>query len=170
VKNSRRFVAAVVCLAVLLLIIVAALVVSEKTRAFILPRGSSYRPEIWSAAVTRIIDGNMWYGLGINSPDDFLINGQVLLHPHNMYLSVAYQGGVIALGLLGVLLVLVFKALMRNYAKLDAKFALGVLTITLTAYLLDGHELVDKVGPSWFLFWLPVAISLGIVWSQPRRP
>jgi hypothetical protein len=41
---------------------------------------------------------------------------------------------------------------------------MGILAIALPSYLLDGHEIVDKVGETWFLFWLPVAISLALRW------
>jgi O-antigen ligase len=169
VNNRERFVVAVGALAVVLLAAIAALIASETTEAFILPRGSSFRPEIWRAALERITDGNKWLGLGINTPDDFRIFGRTFLHPHNMYLSVAYQGGLIALGLLLVLLGWVIRALMRNYSSPDAKFALGVLSIAVSAYLLDGHELIDKIGATWLMFWLPVAIALGFNWSQPSR-
>ena len=30
-------------------------------------------------------------------------------------------------------------------------------------------ELVDKVGETWFLFWLPVGIGLGLSWTQLYR-
>ena len=71
--------------------------------------------------------------------------------------------------LFGVVLVGVLRVLFNNYDRSDAKLALGVLGIALPAYFLDGHELVDKVGSTWFLFWLPVAISLGLSWSRPNR-
>jgi O-antigen ligase len=169
VKSSQRFIASVASLAVVLAVVVASLVINDSTRGFVLPRGYSYRPEIWSAAIDRIAEGNIWVGLGINTPDDYLIRDITFFHPHSMYLSIVHQAGLVALALTIVLLGLVFRSLMRNYRSLDAKFALGVLGIALSAYLLDGHELIDKVGPTWLLFWLPVAIALGFDWSQPSR-
>jgi hypothetical protein len=63
----------------------------------------------------------------------------------------------------------VLNELLRSYEHPDAKLALGILGIALPAYLLDGHELLDKVGSTWFLLWLPVAIGVGLTWSRPRR-
>ena len=58
-----------------------------------------------------------------------------------------------------------FAVLLQFYEEPDAKFALGLFAMSLSSYLLDGHELVDKVGDTWFLFWLPIGISLGISWK-----
>lgn len=65
-----------------------------------------------------------------------------------------------------VLIVWVLGLLLRWYEQSEAKLALGILGIALPAYLLDGHELIDKVGSTWFLFWLPVATALGFAWRQ----
>jgi len=56
--------------------------------------------------------------------------------------------------------------LFRGYEHPNAKLALALLAMALTSYLLDGHELIDKVGETWFLFWLPVGISLGLAWNR----
>ena len=41
-----------------------------------------------------------------------------------------------------------------------------MVAIVLSAYRLDGYELVE-VGSTWFLIWLPVAIALGLGWNKP---
>ena len=86
-----------------------------------------------------------------------------------MFLAVLFQGGLVALILFLALLVKTIKTLFENYELDDAKLALGVLGVALPSYLLDGHELVDKVGESWVLFWLPVAISVGLSWCLAHR-
>ena len=169
VRDPQRFVAGVIALAVILAGILAGLIASEETRDVLLPRGDSFRPGIWAVAVDRIADGHVWFGLGIATPDNVTVDETEFLHPHNMYLSVAYQGGLLGLTLLVVLVLWVLNELRRNYADRDAKLALGVLGVALPAYLLDGHELLDKVGSTWFLFWLPVAVALGLRWRSPRQ-
>ena len=86
-----------------------------------------------------------------------------------MYLAVLFQGGAVAAAMFAALLVMVVRTLFQNYESTDAKLAIGILGIALSSYMLDGHELVDKVGETWFLFWLPVAISVGLTWSQAQR-
>jgi O-antigen ligase len=86
----------------------------------------------------------------------------VFLHPHNLYLAVTHQGGLIGLALLLGLLGHTLLTLMQHYRRGDAKLALGILGLALPACLVDGHELVDKVGSTWFLIWLPVGISVGL--------
>ncbi len=168
IRNRARFVPAVILLAVGLLVMTLALAMTEAGREFVLPRGTSYRPEIWRAALDRILDGNLWVGLGVNTSDDFVIDGQTFLHPHDLYLAVLYHGGIVALGFLVALILLVLRSLWRNYEALDAKLALGLFSGALSAFLLDGHELVDKVGAAWLLFWLPVALALGLEWRRVR--
>ena len=166
---AQRFVAGIVSVGFVLGVAIAALAAGDDTRPLLLPRGTSFRPEIWSHTVERILAGGLWLGLGIGTSDDIELGDLVFQHPHNMYLSVAFQGGLAALWLLLLLIVWCLSILIRNFDKPDAKLALGILGIALPAYLLDGHELVDKVGSTWFLLWLPVAIALGREWSRPRK-
>ena len=139
---------------------------NEATRTFLLPRGTSFRPEIWDQAMSRIFDGHAWFGLGIITDNNFLIGESVILHPHSLYLSVLYQGGFVALVMFVVVLWKTLQELLRAYDEPDAKLALGVLGLALPAYLLDGHELLDKIGSTWFLVWLPIAIAVGLRWSR----
>jgi len=41
--------------------------------------------------------------------------------------------------------------------------------MALPAYLLDGHELLDKISDTWFLIWLPVALALSLRWHSTYR-
>ena len=142
------------------------LFVNETTQSLLLPRGTSFRPEIWDQAISRIFDGHAWFGLGINTENNFLVFESVILHPHNLYLSVLYQGGFVALGMFLLVLWRTLHELLLAYEDADAKLALGVLGLALPAYMLDGHELLDKIGSTWFLIWLPVAIAVGLRWSR----
>lgn len=167
--DRQRFVASVLSVALLGGVMLVALFVMDGTRELLLPRGTSFRPEIWDQAMARILDGHLLFGLGINTPNDFDLEVAHVLHPHNLYLSVLYQGGLVGLLLfLGVLWKTIIE-LLRHYDDPDAKLALGILAAGLPAYLLDGHELLDKIGSTWFLIWLPVAIAVGLRWSRSLR-
>ena len=166
VAERDRFRSGIVMVGLLGAIFLVLLFINEGTRSLLLPRGTSFRTEIWELAIARILDGHLWVGLGILTDDNFLIGDTEILHPHNLYLSVMYQGGLLGLCLLGVLLWKVITELWRAYDDADAKLALGILGLALPAYVLDGHELLDKIGSTWFLIWLPVAIAVGLRWSR----
>ena len=129
---------------------------------FVLPRGLSLRPGIWSAYWTQLVDDGLWFGVGVLSEDLKQVAGWPVLHPHNLYLAVAWQGGLLGLALLLVVVALTSRVLLRHYEEAEAKLALSLWALGLPSYLLDGYELIDKVGWTWLLFWLPVAIGLGL--------
>jgi len=146
------------------------LVLTQTTMVDVLfPRGDSFRLEIWEAAITKTIQGGPVFGLGILTPDDFQVGGQTILHPHSLYVSVFFQGGVVGLILLTGLIARASWVLLSNFSDADAKFGLAIFAIALTAYLFDEHELVDKVGSTWFLFWLPVGFAMGLQWRPKPR-
>jgi O-antigen ligase len=169
IRDRQRFVAGVLSLAVILAVLLAGLLANDLTRDVVLPRGDSFRPIIWGVTLERVSAGGLWFGLGISTPDNVQSGGIEFLHPHSMYLSVLYQGGLVGVTLFLAGLFWVLTELRRSYEHPDAKLALGVLGVALPAYLLDGHELLDKVGSTWFLLWLPVAIGVGLRWSRPRQ-
>ena len=150
----------------LVVVVTGVALLNDQLTSLLLPRGDSFRLQIWSAALEQV-QGNWFAGLGILTQDDLEIGGLVFHHPHSMYLSLLYQGGIVALGLYVGLIGWTLVTLIRNYEYADAKLALSILALALTAHLLDGHELVDKVGSSWFLIWLPVAMAVGLRWAEP---
>jgi len=169
VVSRQNFIVVVAAFGVVLGALIAALVANPATAGDILPRGASFRPDIWGEAWERILADGWLFGLGVNTSDNLTIEGREFLHPHSMYLSVTYQGGLIALGLFLALLVAIVATLLQSYQHQDAKLGLGLLALALPAYVLDGHEFVDKVGATWFLLWFPVGIALGLRWSKPAK-
>ena len=173
VADRQRFAAAVLGMGVILVALLAALIANESTRTLVLPRGDSFRPAIWLATLSAVADGGLWFGRGILTDDTLATAVGEFPHPHNMYLSVLFQGGLVGAALFAALIAAVVRTLFNHYGHRDAKLALGILGLALPAWLLDGHELIDKVGMTWFLFWLPVAISLGLAWMgrlDAKRP
>lgn len=169
VTDPQRFVAGVVTLGFVLSVLLAVLVANDASREWLVPRGTSYRPEIWGDAIADLLRHGALFGRGVNTGNYVLAGGIGFEHPHSMYISVAYQGGLVALGLFLLLIAVVLRLLVRNYHEPDAALALGVFGITLPAYLLDGHELLGSVSSTWFLFWLPVAIGVGFSWRSLLR-
>ncbi len=169
IKDPRQLLVAVVSMVFVGGVLFLALVLNDTTRELLLPRGDSFRLSIWSHTLERIVQ-SPWVGLGINTLDEIRTDDVVHAHPHSLYLALWYQGGVVALGMYLVVLVLSLRSVLLRYETRDAKLALSVLVLGSSAFLLDGHELLDKIGEAWFLVWLPVGISLGLRWggSVPR--
>jgi O-antigen ligase len=170
IKDPQRFVAAFMALLIVMSAILLAMMMSDTSRDLLLPRGDSFRLGIWSEVLSRVTKDAPLIGLGIGTPDQVRLGNEIFSHPHNMYLAVYFQGGLLALLLFWVLIVWCLSVLFKSYAARNAKLALGLLSMALASYLFDGHELVDKVGETWFLFWLPVSMALGLSWSRSWTP
>ena len=167
VTTARGFILGAVALAVgLLLALLAAFWLVPGADDMILPRGDSFRPAIWLDYAARIRSDGMWFGLGVLTPDVIQVGGYDVLHPHSLYLAVAYQSGLLGLALMVAVIAVTAHTLVDHYDEPGAKLGLAVWAVALPGYLLDGHELVDKVGWTWLLFWLPVGIALG---TRARR-
>ena len=169
VEDARAFTLAVITLAGLIAISLGLLVLNPDLRELLLPRGASFRPEIWATVLDRVLDQSLLIGRGIISAADVIGPTRTFDHPHNMYLAILDQGGLVGLLLYVGVLLKSIKLLLANYHSVDAKLALGILAIGLSAHLLDGHELIDKIGSSWFLIWLPVGVALGFGWLKTER-
>ncbi len=165
-EDRQRFVAGVLALLVIALVAVLALVANEATREWLLPRGDSFRIDIWAYALEVTWSEARWFGFGILTPDQMPVGDRMFSHPHSMYVAVFYQGGIVGLALFMLLTMMTLRTLLLEYQQPSAKLALGLLALALVSYLLDGHELVDKVGETWFLYWLPVGLALGIQWAR----
>lgn len=141
---------------------------NPESRELLFPRGDSFRLDIWHSVLLRIYE-NPIFGSGILTNDDVHAGSLVFQHAHNLYLSLLFQGGVFGLSLFIGLIVFCLKTLTTSYQERDAKVALAIFSLALTSFLLDGHEVVDKIGESWFMVWLPVAICVGIHWKNGLR-
>ncbi len=142
--------------------IVIALFARPEWLVTLLPRGDSFRLEIWSTEWRRLVENGPWFGLGILTRDDVALEGHTFLHPHSLYLSSALQGGLVGLLLLLGLLSCAGWRLLQAAHLPDAKLGAALLATGMSGYLFDGWELIDKVGLSWLLLWVPVAIAMAV--------
>ncbi len=164
-EDPKQFVISIVSLVLIGALVLSLAATNSAVNESLLPRGDSFRLAIWSSTLDRIAMDSVLFGRGILTNDDVMIEGVVFDHPHNMYLALLHQGGVVAVVLFAAVLARAFSILLKFYEDRDAKFALGLFAMSLSSYMLDGHELIDKVGDTWFLFWLPMGIVLGISWK-----
>jgi hypothetical protein len=123
----------------------------------LIERGLGHRPEIWQMAITEV-GGNILLGLGALATPAFpLVTWDGIPfnahHPHSVFVSDYYFGGITGLALLVVTTVL---AVRRAGTRASAMLLFGVFIL-----ILDGGQVVDKVNAIWLLLWLPVGLALG---------
>ena len=167
ISDRFRAITALVSFIVLLATVLIALSLGDVGTELLFPRGDSYRLEIWRKAIDQTISANIWFGNGISTSDRIFLSDLSFSHPHSIYVALFFQGGLVALGLFFGLLVHSFRLLFAEYDDRDSKLGMSLLIMAVSTYLLDGHELVDKVSDVWLLIWLPVAICLGSAWRKP---
>lgn len=161
-KSRSRFLIFSALLAVMGVVALVATWNFPELRTLVFPRGDSYRVEIWGQTIRQILDHGLWFGRGVLTDDDVLVGGFVSQHPHNLYLAILFQGGILGLSIFAMLMWSSLAALLRRFDDEEARLGFAILAIALPAYLLDGFELVDKIGWTWILIWLPVAMSIGV--------
>lgn len=165
----RQFLVTLVGMGILMGIVVIALAFGDATAQIILPRGSSFRPEIWGETLRLILESDaLLIGRGILTSDDVMAGGILMPHAHNIYLALVHQGGLVALLLYISVLTSAVVAMFRNFDLADARLGVSILILAMFSHLLDGHELIDKVGDTWLLVWMPVGLALGMSWTPGR--
>lgn len=125
-----------------------------------LRRADSFRPEIWTGVVDKALDGNWFFGNGINTSSATQFRDIVFDHAHSIYVGTFYYGGVVGLLLLLALLVITYRHLLTRPHSELRDLALMMLTFGAVTLALDGDQLLEKVDYPWLVFWLPVALAL----------
>ena len=163
-----RFAGATVAGAVAIALLAFALAANEYTRDFLLPRADSFRLGIWEAVLADVARHGPWFGRGILSPDEVSVQDIGFRHAHSMYLSVLYHGGVVAAALLAATLGGTAVVLVRRLGYAEARLAIALLAAGAVFWLVDGRQLVERVGVHWWLFWLPVATAVGLATGKRK--
>jgi O-antigen ligase len=133
-------------------------------------QGFSYRPKIWSLALQQIAE-KPWFGYGFTSPT--IISGADLpfpmVHPHNVLLLVAYQGGLVGLILWGAIYVYSLHFAWQKRQNNLVLIASTWLVYGLGAGLTDSPHIMPRPNEVWFLLWIPLALLLAASWAEKRR-
>jgi O-antigen ligase len=126
----------------------------------VLHRALSFRPEIWLKAVRDTTQENLILGKGIASSSRLLIDGISHHHPHSIYVSTFFYGGLTG----ALLLVTLISACLKELIKKDFTplviLALSTLLYAVSTLMIDGNRLLEKIDFHWLVFWLPVALCL----------
>lgn len=118
-------------------------------------RGNSYRFAIWQNGLGQLLHSplNGLVGFGLSAPTTNVSAATVQDHYHSIYLSTAYYGGVIALGLYLVCLLQVFKNLL---AKPQGKLWLCLLVPMQLGFVVDGENFFVTPSAMMLAYLLPL--------------
>ena len=133
-------------------------------------RALSFRPEIWGEFISRTIEGNALFGVGLGTSTLFQLPELLIKHPHSLFVSTFHYGGVVGLALYCAMLTAVISAASELQDSEQRHLTLMLLAFGITATFFDGNEAVSKIDHLWLIIWLPVGLALsagGVVPNQP---
>ena len=125
----------------------------------LLERSTSLRPEIWEAVYVHLSFPQLITGMGTSADASVYYAGELYKHPHSIYLSTVYYGGI--LGLVGLLTV--FGYALFQMTKLDRSimiYAIPLFIYGLICLTVDGNRIIRKIDFIWLMVWLPISLSL----------
>jgi hypothetical protein len=130
-------------------------------------RGGSYRMEAWQLYLHRLEKGEWLWGKGIadNARFEHLPG---VIHPHSMFVSHLYYGGIIGLALFVLLLAVALWGGWKNYRQLRDPLPLSLLVTVAVMGLFDFSHLLAPPNAPWLYFWLPV-LWAGSVTREPKH-
>ena len=122
----------------------------------VLARGMSYRPEIWSIALTYILD-NPWIGHGAEFGVAYEVSKNVTInsHTHNAFIN-----SLLYVGIAGTILLLMAIAQSLRYTRTsNNRLAFMLLVYAIIDLSLNGYKLLDHPQVGWLYFWFPIALA-----------
>lgn len=124
-------------------------------------RGVSWRPEIWSAAIDKIMERPL-IGHGFDGSIDFVVEKMKKnwRDPHNIVLAVALELGVIGLLIWVAMHAAALYACVAQRVNPDAVVASCLLVFGLAGGLTEGSNFFSRPNESWFITWLPLAFAI----------
>ena len=132
---------------------------------------SSQRQLIWKPIVTAAFASHPLFGNGILEharPDvdcgasnwiQVHFAGCMLAHPHNVYISTLFYGGIVGISMLFLLILASFGYVFERNNSRDRAIVLALLTYSCAVLMFDGNKLLDKVDFMWLIFWLPIGMA-----------
>ncbi|WP_236233816.1 O-antigen ligase family protein [Pseudomonas tohonis] len=133
-------------------------------------RGMSYRPELLAAGAEVWTQNSYIFGLGLGLGEHYSLFLKSISaffdHPHNLFLSIAIQVGMIGLLLWGAVWALIASGAWRARQSHLSCVILGVWVFSTVALQSDGFNVWGKPQEIWFLTWIPVGLALALWRSE----
>ncbi|MFJ3521886.1 O-antigen ligase family protein [Pseudomonas sp. NPDC090203] len=149
--------------------IIAALAGFWLMEALMMARGSSFRPEIFAAAI-KMISLHPWGGLGLGSPYNvFVAEGLKFDHSHNLFTHTAIELGLPGMLLwAGIWLTVLWESWRARDTDLG-RCLVGVWVFSTLAMQFDAASLTGSPRAEWFISWLPIGLACVLVWARAPR-
>lgn len=130
----------------------------------ILNRGLSYRPELWSSAIDKILL-KPFIGYGFESSLEFHVESlnKYFKEPHNIHLSILYFTGLIGFTLWFAMHTYALWTCWKNRKDTLFIIASTLLIYGIIAGMTEGGGLLPRPKEHWFLTWIPLAFIAAII-------
>lgn len=136
----------------------------------ILSRGLSYRPELWSIAINKILLKPI-IGYGFDSNSGFYISSLEtnFREPHNIHLSILYFTGIAGFSLWCAMHMYALWACWKNKADVLFVIASALLVYGITAGMTEGGGLLPRPKEHWFITWIPLAFISALLTNKKLK-
>ena len=149
----------IIIIAQLCLIAILAVMYKLGLHEDILQRSTSFRFEIWKTVLSTVWNNNLFFGHGLNALEVVRYEQFVFEHPHSIYFSTLFYGGIMGLTILLIVIGQLILSLYKENLMPYGIYAISALAFGLSCLFFDGDKLLTKVNFIWLLFWLPFAIA-----------
>ena len=124
-------------------------------------RGVSFRPDIWSAALDKIMTHPL-IGHGFEGNIEFFVEKMEMSwrDPHNIFLAVALELGSIGLVIWIAMHIAELRACFAQRINTNVVMASSLLVFGITAGLTEGSNFFSRPNESWFITWLPLGFAV----------
>jgi O-antigen ligase len=133
-----------------------------------LSRIDSIEIRLWGWKATwKLIQEHWLLGYGIRAPlnvswlnTPYAETGMDFYHPHNLFLSIWHQAGLVGLSLTLAMLALIARKLRARFFVPEVRYWSCIFLFVLLVCLVDSPGLIDRPAEPWIWFWLPLAVAL----------
>lgn len=128
------------------------------------------RPDVWESTLAASFDDGLMFGLGysalstpnIDCEEVEVIRMGILCtfqHPHNLFVSVIYQLGLVGFLVLFALYLVALGGLFERRS--EQRWLLGgALFYSAAIFMFDGSLIVANMDFVWLIFWLPIFLIM----------
>lgn len=129
-------------------------------------RGMGLRPQIWAGTWSEAVLTPL-FGHGLTSDIAVKVGGNVFETSHNAYLQAFWQGGLVGLGLLLLVLLVGFRYAL-SFGRRQGDYTIFCMLIFVVCTMMTGVDtLIDRPRDKWMLFWFPLGLLLSYEALRP---
>lgn len=123
------------------------------------------RIDIWRAVIDQVQSSPL-LGFGLQQAEAVEVGGIRFIHPHSVYVTTLFHGGLLGLGGLLLMIASVFVVDIHDRELLPARI---LLCLGLIYMVFDGYRLFSHPEELWLIFWLPIGFLLARIRPKPAE-